>query len=357
MKLSLKKIIFIIGILASYRFIMPQEPVRRYFPYGSHVLQLKPVHSPTIQRVDIVSPARYGSDESIIRKGVLFSYPSAKANVVISHGFMCDKFDVGFIRSLFPRGKYNFLTFDFRGHGEKRGDQICTFGRDESMDVAAAVNFFKNHSDLKHLPILGYGFSMGAAATIEAQAQDPTLFKALILDCPFDSTESIVKQSLNDLSFSLFGYKVGMPGKSYLEKYAFHPYVQSFVKYLLKSVAYMDAKNIRTFMHKFSPAESIQNVSVPCFFICCKHDKRVSIDAIKKIFYGAKGPKKLWITNGRWHFDSVFYNPEKYEKRISSFFDSVLDGSIYKKLPAKLKEDADEDAMRNLMYPGMEGCS
>ncbi len=175
------------------------EPDRRYYKYGNYVHKFVSEPKPTIERVDIVSKESESSDNTITRKGILVRHPNAQANIVISHGFMCDKFDVGFLRSLFPKGKYNFLTYDFRAHGENIKGQLCTFGKDEAFDVQAAAHYFKNHPELGKLPILAYGFSMGAVATIEAQAKDPSLFRALILDCPFDSTENIVKKSLQSL--------------------------------------------------------------------------------------------------------------------------------------------------------------
>ncbi len=323
-------------------------PERYFYKYGNYVRQLVSEPRSTVERIALTSKKNDASSETITRKGILVRNPNAQANIVISHGFMCDKFDVGFLRSILPKGKYNFLTYDFRAHGEDIKGQLCTFGRDEAFDVQAAAQYFKDHPEMGKLPTLAYGFSMGAVATIEAQAKNPNLFQGLVLDCPFDSTESIVKKSLQGLKVSLFGYEVDLPGRSYLEKYAFHPYVQSFIKFLLKTVAHMDAKNIQTFMYRFSPAESIKKITAPCLFIHCKHDQRVSVDAIKSIFEGARGPKKLWVTNGRGHYDSVFFNPEKYSKHVEQFYDGVLHKmSVLGK--EVFIEDKEEEGLRNLM--------
>ena len=50
----------------------------------------------------------------------------------------------------------------------------------------------------------------------------------------------------------------------------------------------------------------------------------------------------LWLTNGRRHFDSYFYNPEKYMKEVRSFIDKVVSGSIKDKQLQKIIEDPDE---------------
>jgi len=318
------------------------EPMRYLYSQGSYIHQLEANNKATVSKVAIPSKIAQDGKQIITRRGILVRYPNAKATVVICHGFMCDKFDVGFVRQLFPKGKYNFLSFDFRAHGEDAKGQYCTFGRDEALDVKAAADFVKNDPELKKLPVYVYGFSMGAVASIEAQAKDPSLFQAMILDCPFDTSENVVKKALEDLKFSLFGYEFEMPGKQLIENYAFHPYVQEFVKFLLKTVAHMDAKNVQTYIYRFSPKESIKQVAVPCMFIHCKKDKRVSVSAIQSIYEGARGPKWLWITNGRGHYDSIFYSPERYAKRITSFFDQVMTGEINKKYRESVKEDLDE---------------
>ncbi len=318
------------------------EPLRYFYPQGNYIRKLETTAKPLTERVTLHSKESADSKETIERQGVLIRHPNAQANIVICHGFMCDKFDVGFLRQLFPRGKYNFLTFDFRAHGENTKDQCCTFGRDEANEVIAAANFFKNHSELKKLPTLAYAFSMGAVATIEAQAKVSSLFKAMILDCPFDCTENVIKRALQKIKFSFFGYEFELPGRTYLEKYAFHPYVQSFIKFLLKTVPHMDAKNIKTYIYRFSPALSAKSIDTPCMFIHCKKDERVTVDAIRTVYEGVKGPKRLWVTNGRGHYDSMFYNPEKYAKRVNDFFDRVLDGRIYKEPLERTVEDKDD---------------
>lgn len=319
------------------------EPKRFYYPYGNYIRTLETKDKPYIENILLHSKESFDSDDKLLtRKGILVRYPNAKANIVIAHGFMCDKYDVGFLRRIFPQGKYNFLTFDFRAHGENTKGQCCTFGRDEANEVIAAANYFKAHPELQKLPTFAYAFSMGAVASIEAQAKNSTLFKGMILDCPFDSTENIIKKMLQNMKFSLFGYQFTLPGRQYLEQYAFHPYVQSFIKFLLKTVPHMDTKNIKTYMYRFKPSESITKIEVPCLFIHCKQDKKVEVEAIRTIYNGAQGPKRLWITNGRGHYDSVFYNPERYSTQVTKFLDMVLDGRIYQEPYEKVVEDIDD---------------
>jgi len=293
----------------------------------------------TMQRVSFHSKKSENSDEQIVRHGFLVAYPGAVANVLISHGFMCSKEDVAFLRNLFPRGKFNIMTFDFRAHGEDSKGQFCTFGKEEAYDVMAAAKFIKDQPELQGKPLLVYGFSMGAVSAIEAQAKDGSLFDAMILDCPFDSSENILKYTLSNLKISFFGYQFKVPFQSFIERHGFHPYVQSFVKSMLRAVAMIDQKKVDINICPVSPAESIAKITVPCFFIHCKNDEKVSIAAAKRVFGGANGYKRLWLTNGRQHYDSYFFNPEKYTDMVRVFVDEVLAGTMDYQLHNKIIED------------------
>ena len=281
-----------------------------------------------VEYIELFPRESADSDKRLMRKGMFIRYPQAEATVVICHGFMCDKHDVAFLRKLFPRGKFNILTFDFRAHGEEVEGQSCTFGHDEVYDIQAAVEFVREHRHTKGLPIYAYGFSMGAVSAIQAQGRCGNLFDAMILDCPFASSENIIKKALSQLKIYLFGYEFDMPGRYLLEKYAFHPYVQSMLRVVLKTVAKMDSKNIPISIKPIYPIESVKKITVPCFFIHCKNDDRVAQEDVIGLYNSAGGYKRLWITKGRHHYDSFFYNPEQYIQRVRSFLTDVHSNKI-----------------------------
>lgn len=312
--------------------------------YGDIVESFVPSsQGPVIEKVMLYSKLCAGSKKRLARTALLTRYKNAEATILLCHGFMCDKFDAGLLRGLFPRGKFNFMTFDFRAHGDCPDGQSCTLGRDEKYDVVAAARFLREHAALAGKPLIVYGFSMGAVAAIEAQAKDGSLFDAMILDCPFESTENVLKRSLDNIKFSLFGYEFSLPGRSILQRYAFHPYIQSMVKIVLKTIAQWDPKKIDVTAYPISPVESVKKISVPVFYILCKHDEKVSVDAIKSIFQSTSSPyKQLWISNGRRHFDSYFYNPEQYTDRVRQFVLNHLNGKTKNSTKSEVIQDSDE---------------
>lgn len=335
----MKKLIFLVQIFVAGSLVLQQSFARkgvrelrlpvRIGPYGD-ILKADPgyIKDAVLEKIVLHSRVNEYSDEMLSRNGLLIRYPQTKGTILISHGFMCDKFDVGLLRQIFPALDFDIMTFDYRAHGENAHGQSCTFGKDEVHDLVAAARFLQHHPATQEKPIILYGFSMGAATAIEAQAKYPDLFDAMILDCPFASTAEVMEKSIENLKMSVFGYTFAIPGCSVLKKYAFHPYVQSVLKVLLKSIAKLDATQINTRMYPLSPAESVKNITVPCFFIHCKNDEKISAESVKQIFTNARGYKKLWLTNGRNHFDSFMYNPETYTRRVRKFIGQVVAGKL-----------------------------
>lgn len=296
-----------------------------------------------VEQIVLHPRAQHCSQDTIVRNGVLARCKNAKATILVCHGFMCDRYDVGILRKVFKKSQFNVMTFDFRAHGQDRQGQYCTFGRDESLDVIAAAKFLRNHPDLQGIPLIVYGFSMGAVSAIEAQAQSLDLFDAMILDCPFESSEKVIQSGLKELKCSLFGCEFEMPGKEFLQKYAFHPYVQALVKAILKTVAQMDATLVNTNFCPLYPAQSAKKITVPAFFIHCKNDQKVPVEQVMNVYQGASGYKRLWLTNGRRHYDSFFYNPEKYIENVRLFCNQVLNNEIAEMNQQEIIEDEDDD--------------
>lgn len=283
------------------------------------LLDLPPVsHS---EEITLYVPRSRFSTELIARKGLLILRPAAKATVVVMHAYTSNKVDTNLLRLVFP--SYNLLLFDFRGHGECVHDQCSTLGHDEVLDVFAAVDYVRSHQKTKDLPIIGYGFSMGASTAIEAQAMDEKLFDALVLDCPFDSSQKLVSRGVDRIvgkvRIPLFNIEFDLPGRSFVEDFAFNEYIQPIVLFVLKIFASMDSSAVPTRPKPICPAESSKKIKIPCFFITCVSDKTVPFDAVYEDFQNVQGIHWLWLTDGARHYGSIFHNPELYKNMVNVF--------------------------------------
>jgi pimeloyl-ACP methyl ester carboxylesterase len=301
------------------------------------------------ERVAFYSKFSRFSNELIAREGVLVTRPKARATILVMHGYTSNKVDMGILRLLFS--PYNILLFDFRAHGENTEGQLSTLGYDEVHDVLAAVDFLRSHSKTKDLPIVGYGFSMGAVTAIEAQARDGNLFDALILDCPFDSTDGLLERGLDKffgtVNIPLIG-KFEIPGRSFLKRYAMNPYVQPIILFLLRLFAGMDSTKIPTIPKRVQPIISAQKLALPTQFIHCFADEHVPVDGLLKVYQSVPQYKRLWLTKGSRHFGSLFYNPELYQQMVANFIEKVLNKALNKERVARIISDVNRHELEQM---------
>jgi alpha-beta hydrolase superfamily lysophospholipase len=290
------------------------------------------------------------SNEHIARRGLLITRADARATVLVMHGYTSSKIDMGILRLLFS--PYNLLLFDFRAHGEFVEGQSSTLGCDEVYDVFAAVDFLRSHAGTKDLPIIAYGFSMGAVTAIEAQAHDARLFNAMVIDCPFDSTQALIKRGLDSffgkIHIPVLDISFEMPGRSFIEKHATDRFMQPLLFFLLRIFAGMDATRIPTIAKNVNAVLSSRKVNVPVFMIGCYADDRVPVDAFVHIYQELKGYKRLWITHGARHFGSLFNNPELYQQMVVNFIEKNLNETITKERVARILIDVSRDELRSM---------
>lgn len=261
----------------------------------------------------------------MLRRGELLIRPDAPATIILFHGFKCRRSDVRPLRTfMFP--DYSTLIFDFRAHGvHAYKDECCSFGVDEVRDVKAAVDFVRNHPQLKDKPIIAYGISMGSAAAIEAQARyNNTLFDAIIIDSPFDSMENVITRALSNIKYMVFGYDILKTVRILLEKSLYSPFMDRVLKTFLRFVG-LDATSVATCLKPVCPLESIKQVTVPCFIIGCSRDETTPVEVFEKVYENAgTQEKELWIVDGNNHVDTFSHRPEEYIHKVRAFLDRVL---------------------------------
>ncbi len=292
------------------------------------------------------------SNEHIARRGLLITRSDARATILVLHGYTSSKIDMGILRLLFS--PYNLLLFDFRAHGEHIFGQASTLGCDEVYDVLAAVDFLRSHARTKNLPIIAYGFSMGAVTAIEAQSRDKHLFDAMVLDCPFDSTDALVKRGLDEfwgrIHIPILNIDCALPGRAFLERHYANHFVQRFMFFLLRVFAGMDTRKIPVIPKKVNSVTSARKIDVPVFLIGCYADQRVPVDAFVRVYAEFGGYKRLWITRGARHFGSLFNNPELYQQMVINFIEKVLAKTFDRERRARVMVDMSRDDLQHMHY-------
>lgn len=278
-----------------------------------------------IEHVSFDSQESDLSDKKLKRNAFLALRENAIGTVVFCHGYTSSKTESFFFKTFFPN--FNALAFDFRAHGELTDGQYSTIGADEIHDVRAAVDFVKNHPDMKGKPVIGFGFSMGAASLIRAQGRWNELFDMLILDTPFDSGEECMSQGLDKLmQVSMFGRTYQLPGKNLVMKSLYNPYLSPVIKKFFKLVTGFNPNQIPTKFVPVAPIDSAPNIKVPCMFFACVRDNKVPVDAVRRLYDAVNAPyKRMWITQGFKHCSSFLASPELYWYKVNNFVRKVLD--------------------------------
>lgn len=361
--LAVVTVVRVYRVLQGKTSLHAQAKQSRKKDYPSQVSSYLLPHAPaysflkgTLQEISFPVQAHESlSNQTYIRHGTFLQFSDARATIVLCHGFMCDKKDIGILRMLFRNSRYpcNILSFDFRGHGECSEEQYCSLGRQEIYDVLGAVDYLKQQSATKKLPIIGYGFSMGAVSLIEAQGRSgKSPFDALILDCPFDSSSTIIKRALERYRISLLGYSFGLPAQKFLHKYFFN--TQAYLKHFLRSSPKFAAQAVDLNIEEVNPGKSAENITVPTLVITCINDEKVPLESVQEVYSRlASSYKQFWVTNGRRHFDSLFYNPEMYMYRVLRFIEKYLQGKLKRAEPyAKTFVDIPDNFTLSLVDEG-----
>lgn len=108
--------------------------------------------------------------------------PQARGTVALFHGYTSCKSKLLTEAGYFRRLGYNVLLTDFAGNGGSEG-YVCTVGHHEADDVATAVRWLQRQPG----PVFVYANSMGAVATLRAEAELGIRPDANILECPYGS--------------------------------------------------------------------------------------------------------------------------------------------------------------------------
>ncbi|MDD4373389.1 MAG: alpha/beta hydrolase [Bacteroidales bacterium] len=89
----------------------------------------------------------------------------------------------------FKEHGYATILFDMRAHGESDGDIIC-LGYKEYLDTKAIVQYIKDDSEYKNVPIVIFGLSMGGVTAINSIGEIPEI-DGLISLSAYSSWEEI----------------------------------------------------------------------------------------------------------------------------------------------------------------------
>jgi len=149
-------------------------------------------------------------DENNTLNSLLFKSKNSKGVILYLHGNAGALHDWGMRAPLYTNNNYDILFVDYRGFGKNK-NQL----ESEKMlhnDIQHAYNFLKTIYQENEIIVLGFSIGSGLAAKVAAN-NNP---KALILEAPYYSFESLVHEIAPIVPCFLIEYKI--PTYKFIEK-------------------------------------------------------------------------------------------------------------------------------------------
>jgi fermentation-respiration switch protein FrsA (DUF1100 family) len=224
--------------------------------------------------------------------------PHPAPSIVLCHGVWTGRRECLPLALKFHRAGYNVLCFDFRAHGLS-GGRYTSVGHHETNDVIGAVEYLAQRPEVDASRIGVIGFSMGAAATIQAAARCPKI-AAVVADSAYATFLDAARYSF---------HVVGR-----LPHYPFAPIAMRWAKWIVN----IDANRMR-------PIDVIGRIAPrPILITHGELDEIVPVRHAYTLFKAAEEPKELWTVPGAHHVEARDMIPDEYFERLEAFMGDAL---------------------------------
>jgi dipeptidyl aminopeptidase/acylaminoacyl peptidase len=221
--------------------------------------------------------------------------------VILCHGVWTGRRECLPLALRFRAAGYNVLCFDFRAHGSSDG-RFISVGHHETNDVIGAVHYLMQRPEIDPARIGVIGFSMGAAATIQAAARCADI-AAVVADSAYATFVDAAKYSFRVVT-RVPHFPVG-------------PIAMHWAKWIM----HVDASQLR-------PVDVIGRIAPrPVMLTHGTLDEIVPVRHAFTLFKAADEPKELWVVPGARHCGARDEDPEGYFLKVESFLRKALSRS------------------------------
>jgi fermentation-respiration switch protein FrsA (DUF1100 family) len=233
--------------------------------------------------------------------------PQPIGSVILCHGAWTGRRECLPLALRFREAGYNVLVFDFRAHGLSEGRYI-TVGHEEMKDVLGAVEFLKARPRIGAKRIGVVGFSMGAAAAINAAARTRDI-AAVVADSSYASFLDAMKYSFHHVR--------------HVPHFPFGTMAVKWAQWIVK----VDPTQLR-------PVDAIGRIAPrPILVIHGQEDDVVPVNHAYLLYKAAGEPKDLWIVPEAKHVWARDMYPDEYFRRVEPFLRSALTGAGITRIP------------------------
>lgn len=240
----------------------------------------------------------FHSSDGILLKGwYVPAGPRARGTIIYCHGHFRSRVEMLPMEVFGHSLGYNGLLFDFR-HSGQSGGTFGTLGYLERLDAIAAIHYALEREKATR-PIVLWGVSMGAAASLMAASDTPDV-AAVISDSSFLSFRNVIDHA------------------AYL---IFH--LPSFP--IVDEAIYWSAWRGGFWPSEFDLRKAVERINPrPILFISVKDDRLIPPAVTRELYSYSTSPKKvLLVVPGHRHGEGFTSGHELYEQAVKKFLASL----------------------------------
>ncbi len=243
-------------------------------------------------------PIEFNSSDGILLKGwYVPAGPAARGTIIYCHGRNRSRVEMLPMEIYGHSLGYNGLLFDFRDSGES-GGKIGSLGYLERLDVIAAVHYALDREHATK-PIVLWGVSMGAAASLMAAAETPDV-NAVISDSSFLSFRQVIVHHAH-----LFFHLPSFP--------------------IVDEAIYASAWRAGFWPSEFDLRNAVDRINPrPILFIAVRGDKRITPEVARELYSHSTSPgKAILVVPGHRHGEGFTSGNEPYEQAVKKFLSGL----------------------------------
>lgn len=243
----------------------------------------------------IVLKSRYGHDIPV--EYITNDNNYDKLTMVLIHGHGMT------LESMYPIAEFlldndiNVVLYDQRGHGENTAKTV-TFGYYEKDDLIDVVDYVKSNMSKKNsIGVLGQSMGAATAGFYSGTEHAKDNIDFMILDCPYNNMESIVKTTAIRRGYSKIGLNL-----------------------ILKLGSIANKVHMKFSYSDMNVAQAVGSSSVPTLVYESRYDKTCPYYMAEEVFEGIKHKKKGKIMfNESEHIRGFYKEKDKYIRTLLDF--------------------------------------
>lgn len=214
--------------------------------------------------------------------------------VLLLHGVRSDRRQMIGRAKFLNRLGYSVLLIDLPAHGESSGARI-TYGFREAEGVKVALDYLSREFPYEKIGVISV--SLGAASLVFSNPS--AVPSAVVLESMFPTIEEAVADRLD--------LHLGSQGTL-----------------LAPLLLWQLPLWLGTSAEELQPITALASLHTPVLIASGSMDRHTTLAETKRIFAAAAEPKELWVVEGAAHVDLYAFEPDAYQKKISTFLAKYL---------------------------------